>query len=147
MLRYIAAVPPQPQTQLGGVLQRYARSQERGGILVLLSDLLAADGLEESLRILQPPRWQVLVLHLLDPRELRPDLAGPLELEDSETGQRLPLVLDTETLTAYRQKVSAWQEQLARICARRGATYAHILTNWPLEQKIAPYLRTRRLLA
>ncbi|MCG8347101.1 MAG: DUF58 domain-containing protein, partial [Chloroflexales bacterium] len=94
MLQYIAAISPQPQTQLGGVLQRYARSQERGGILVLLSDLLAADGLEESLQTLQPLRWQVLVLHLLDPRELWPDLAGPLELEDSETGQCLPLVLD-----------------------------------------------------
>lgn len=146
MLRYIAAVPPQPQTSLSAVLSQHARRYPQGGMLVLLSDLLAAEGLAEGLHALTPPRWQVLVLHLLDPRELRPELQGPLELEDSETGQRLPVTLDAETLAAYRRNVAAWQEQLAKTCARRGATYGQVLTTWSLEQKIVPYLRVRRLL-
>jgi uncharacterized protein (DUF58 family) len=146
MLRYLEGIQPQPATDLNRVLREHARTYTRGGILVLCSDLLAADGLGDGLNALVPPRWQVLVLHLLDQRELRPELLGPLELEDSETGRRMPLTLDVETLAAYRRNLARWQEQLAAICARQGATYAQIVTNWHIEQKVVPYLRIRRLL-
>jgi hypothetical protein len=86
------------------------------------------------------------VLHLLDRRELQPELHGPLELEDSETGRRLALTLDDETLARYRRSVVAWREGLARICGRRGATYAPVMSDWPLEQQVVPYLRARRVL-
>ncbi|MFP4440871.1 MAG: DUF58 domain-containing protein [Chloroflexaceae bacterium] len=145
MMRYIETITLQQQTDLRSVLRQYSRYQ-RGGLMVICSDMLSAGGLEEGLRALPPPRWQVLVLHLLDPHELRPELQGPLELEDSETGQRLQITLDTEAITHYRRRVAAWQQHLAATCGRRGATYAQILTNWPLERKVVPYLRMRQLL-
>lgn len=147
MLRYIETVEMQQQTVLVQSLQAHARRYQRGGVLVLCSDLLAPEGLEEGLRALPPPRWHVLVLHLVDPRELQPDLHGSLELYDSETGHRLPMTLDAPLLEAYRQNVAAWQQQIAQICARRGAGYAHIQTTWPMEQSVIPYLRTRQFLA
>jgi uncharacterized protein (DUF58 family) len=146
MMRFIEGIAPQTQTDLRGVLQQHARRYPQGGLLVLCSDLLSADGLEEGLQLLTPPRWQVLVAHLLDPRELRPDLQGPLELEDSESGQRIQLTLDAETLAAYRRNLTRWQEFIAASCARCGATYTQLLSNWPLERKVMPYLRARRLL-
>jgi uncharacterized protein (DUF58 family) len=133
-------------TGLTEVLMRHSRSNPRGGIVAICSDLLVTEGLEAGLRALPPPRWQVLVLHLLDPQELRPELQGPLELEDSETGQRLPLTLDAPALAAYRRNLHAWQERIASACARRGATYARVITNWSLEQQVVPYLRARRIL-
>lgn len=145
MMRYIETITLQEQTDLRSVLRQYSHYQ-RGGLMVICSDMLSAGGLEEGLRALPPPRWQVLVLHLLDPRELRPELQGPLELEDSETGQRLQITLDTEAITHYRRRIAAWQQHLAATCGRRGATYAQILTNWPLERKVVPYLRMRQLL-
>ncbi len=146
LLRFIEQISPQPTTQLGTVLGTYARQHPRGGLLVLCSDLLAPENLEEALRPLQPPRWQTLVLHLLDQRDLQPELSGPLELEDSESGQHLALTLDDTTLNEYRRAVATWREDLARICARRGATYAPLMSHWPLEQQVIPYLRARRLL-
>lgn len=146
MLRFVEAVAPQPGTQLGTVMQQYARRHPQGGMLVVCSDLLAPDSLEEGLRALAPPRWQTLVLHLLDQRDLAPELRGPLELEDSETGERLNLTLDEDALNTYRREVSSWRERVARLCAGRGAVYAPIMAHWPLEQKVVPYLRSRRLL-
>jgi hypothetical protein len=58
----------------------------------------------------------------------------------------MELTLDDETLAAYRSSVATWREGLARECARRGATYAAIMSDWPLEQQVVPYLRSRRLL-
>jgi uncharacterized protein (DUF58 family) len=146
LLKFIDRLQPDQPTALARALVAYARSHERGGLLVICSDLLAPEGLEQALRALPPPRWQTLVLHLLERRELRPELAGPIELEDAETGQRLPLTLDAATLGAYRRNVAEWQERLAASCARRGATYAQVLADWPLEQQVVPYLRARRIL-
>jgi uncharacterized protein (DUF58 family) len=146
LLRFIERLQPDQPTALARALMAYARHNQRGGLLVICSDLLAPEGLEQALRALPPPRWQTLVLHLLDQRELRPELSGPIELEDAETGQRLPLTLDTATLAAYRRNVSEWQERLAATCGRRGATYAQVLSHWPLEQQVVPYLRARRIL-
>ncbi|RRR69105.1 MAG: DUF58 domain-containing protein [Candidatus Viridilinea halotolerans] len=146
LLRFISAIVPQPTTQLPAVLQQYAREHPQGGMLIICSDLLAPGGLAEALRLLRPPRWQTLVLHLLEQTDLQPNLSGPLELEDSETGERMQLTLDAATLAAYRQNFTAWREDLARTCTRYGATYAPLMTHWPLEQQIIPYLRLRRLL-
>lgn len=146
LLRFVERLQPDQPTALGSALMTYARRYERGGLLVICSDLLAPEGLEQALRALPPPRWQTLVLHLLDQRELRPELAGPIELEDAETGQRLPLTLDAPTLAAYRRNVAEWQERLASACARHGAAYAQVLAHWPLEQQVVPYLRARRIL-
>jgi uncharacterized protein (DUF58 family) len=146
LLRYIERITPQPATLLAAVAQQHAMRNPQGGIMVICSDLLSPDSLDEALRPLAPPRWQTVVVHLVDQGELRPELQGPLELEDSETGQRLALTLDDETLAAYRRSVAEWREGLGRICARRGATYAPVMSHWPLERQVVPYLRARRLL-
>ena len=146
LLRFIEASRPNQITALGRALGVYAGMHDRGGLLVICSDLLAPEGLEEGLRLLAPPRWQVLMLHILDRRELQPELVGPIELEDAETGQRLPLTLDAATVAAYRRNVTVWREGIAATCVRRGATYAQVLTDWPLERSVVPYLRARRIL-
>jgi uncharacterized protein (DUF58 family) len=148
LLRFIDGQRPSGHTTLAANLRAYARAHERGGLLVLCSDLLAepAESLAEGLRALPPPRWQVLVLHLLDRRELEPEIGGPLELEDAETGQRIPLTLDEETIAGYRQNMTFWQQSLAEACGRYGAVYAPAPTDWPVEQQVLPYLRRRRII-
>ncbi len=146
LLRFIERQRADQPTALAHALAGYAKRHTLGGLLVICSDLLAPEGLDQALRALPPPRWQVLVLHILDPRELKPELNGPIELEDAETGQRLPLTLDSATLAAYRRNVAAWQERVAATCAQRGASYAQARTDWPLERQVIPYLRARRIL-
>lgn len=146
MLRFIEHVQPGGETNLRAVLEGYARRHPRGGLLVLCSDLLASEGLEEGLRAFPPPIWQVLVIHLLDPGELNPERLGPIELEDMETGALLPLVVDDETLAHYRRNLTAWQRGIESTCGKRGATCARVLSTWPLERQIIPYLRARQIL-
>ncbi|NJN17877.1 MAG: DUF58 domain-containing protein [Oscillochloris sp.] len=147
MLQYLSDLQPQPETHLATVIARHAIQHPQGGIVLLISDLLARDHLAEALRPLAPPRWQTVVVHLIDRRDLQPELAGPLELVDSESGATLSLTLDDDTLTAYRQAVAHWRSDLARQCAVRGATYAPVMSDWPLERQVLPYLRARRLLS
>ncbi|HEU5087474.1 MAG TPA: DUF58 domain-containing protein [Roseiflexaceae bacterium] len=147
MLKFLEGLRADQPTALGDVLNNYAARFPQGGLLVVCSDMLTPETLAHSLRVLEPPRWQVLVLHVVDQREINPTPGELLELVDSETGERLPLSLDDETIALYKANLFAWQEELRTTCARHGATYAPILTNWPLERQVIPYLRLRQILA
>ena len=141
---------------LSTCLTDYARMHPRGGLLLIVSDMLdtinpadlsiEADTLADGLRHLSPPRWQVLVMHLLSTHEVRPGLTGDYDLQDIETTESLPFHLDEATLAQYRLRVRRWCAALQSACARRGAIYSRILAEWPLEQKMVPYLRQRGVL-
>ncbi|MBO9374950.1 MAG: DUF58 domain-containing protein, partial [Chloroflexus sp.] len=78
--------------------------------------------------------------------ETAPNLQGPLELVDSETGERMAVDLDAETLAAYRTAVQNWRSAIARHCLAYGISYASIMTDWVIERQIIPFLRVRRFL-
>jgi uncharacterized protein (DUF58 family) len=164
VLKFLSDASPHPPLKggiLGGdlsfSLNAYARTHPNGGLLVLISDLFDTAGsttsaqkeaeagfdLAEVLDHLTPPRWQVLVAHLLTEQELQPAFEGDFDLQDMETSQSLPFHFDERTLTQYRLRVRAWCAGLQSACARRGAVYAQIQADWPLEQAVIPYLRQR----
>lgn len=168
-LQFLSAISPapaladgsQPGTGLSQSLAEYARYYPRGGLLVLISDLLDTSALlhlstandrgsepwgwdlAEGLRHLPPPRWQVLVLHVLTEPEMQPNLEGDFDLQDVETGELLPFHLSQQVLAQYRLRVRRWCAALQSACTRRGAAYTRILTEWPLEKAVIPYLRQR----
>jgi uncharacterized protein (DUF58 family) len=160
ILKFLTEVAPSPPLKSGlkggdltYSLNAYARTHPAGGLLVLISDLFdtvsapgsgeQAGDLAEALYYLVPPRWQVLVIHLLTEEEMHPNLEGDFDLQDTETGESLPFHFDERTLTQYRLRVRAWCAELQSACAKRGASYARIQAEWPLEQAIIPYLRQR----
>lgn len=145
LLRYAGAITPGATSTLGPALQSYTRSRS-GGLLVVISDLWAAGDIEQVLRAAQPPRWQLLVLHLLHRDELQPPLNGEIELEDSELGDHLPLNADPATLERYRQRLGQWCGAIETACARRGASYTRLVSDMPLERAVIPYLHERQVL-
>ncbi len=162
ILKFLSGLTPAPLLKgiragdLTYSLTAYARTHPAGGLLVLISDLLPSPspsfkggelegggGLADSLQHLIPPRWQVLVIHLLTEEEIQPTLEGDFDLQDSETSESLPFHLDHSTLAQYRLRVRKWCAELQSACARRGATYTRVLAEWPLEQAVIPFLRQR----
>jgi uncharacterized protein (DUF58 family) len=139
-------VTPTLRTDLVQAAQQIAQRSARGGLVLFLSDLLTAMPMERLAQILPAPRWQVMVLHLLSRTETAPNLQGPLELVDSETGERMAVDLDAETLAAYRTAVQNWRSAIARHCLAYGISYASIMTDWVIERQIIPFLRVRRFL-
>ncbi|HMQ53434.1 MAG TPA: DUF58 domain-containing protein [Anaerolineae bacterium] len=157
-LRFLSDLTPSGSFKEGEAgliynLKRYADTHPRGGLLIIISDLLnaavsietgaAAAHLAEGLRFLPGPTWQVIVMHLLTAQELDPAPAGDVDLRDLETGDRAPFRLDEPTLTQYRLRVKRWCSELQQASSRRGAVYARLLADWPFEQTVVPYLRQR----
>jgi len=91
--------------------------------------------------------FQPVLLHVLSPQELAPDLAGDLELIDSENGETVPASLTPETLARYRERLQTWCGELERYCAARRIPYVRLSTATPIEEAVLGELRRRRLLA
>jgi uncharacterized protein (DUF58 family) len=125
---------------------RHAAAQLHGrGVVVLMSDLLdpAAD---RVIRELAATRSELIILHILSPDELDPQLEGDLRLVDTETGEGVDITADLATLDAYRTRLAAWKESFADLAARRRASYVDLSSDVPLNELIFAELRRRWVL-
>jgi hypothetical protein len=68
---------------------------------------------------------------------------GDFDFKDMETGDIQPFRLDESTLGQYRLRLLRWYSELQSACVRRGAIYARVLAEWPIERMVVPYLRQR----
>jgi uncharacterized protein (DUF58 family) len=124
---------------------RHAGAMLRGrGVVVLLSDLLDP-GADRVIRELAATGSDLIVLHLLSPDELDPGLEGDLRLVDSETGEGIDVTVDLATIDGYRSRISAWQDGLAELAAKRRASYVPLSTDVPLADLVFAELRRRRV--
>jgi uncharacterized protein (DUF58 family) len=137
----------------GGEGNLYASVQEmqnsfapRGGMLVILSDLLGVQDLETILDRLPYPQWSVTVLHLLHPEELIPVIQGDFIFEDVETGQTQNYDVTPTDLMRYQEEVQAWIRDLELVCRMEKAFYVTLKSGASLESEILPTLRQEGVL-
>jgi uncharacterized protein (DUF58 family) len=142
---FLNGVQPGGQTNLATALGTYCSRQRHRGVAVVISDLLAAEGVREGLELLVRQGLEVTVVHLLDSREVHPDVAGDVELFDVETGERIELTVGPESIRSYEQRLAEWFEQTDAFCTRRGINYLRMDTSWPFESMVIQYFRQRRL--
>ena len=125
---------------------RHAAAQLTGrGLVLLISDLLDP-GADRVLRELAAARSELIVLHVLSPDELDPQLEGDLRLVDVETNDGVDVTVDLPTIDRYKERLAAWQEALAEVARKRGATYVPLSTTVPLADLVFAELRRRRVL-
>ncbi len=141
-LQGLGAGDPAP---LGPRLRRYAAQTLQPGPLLLISDLLD-DGWADGLRAVAQRGFEVSVLHLLAPDEVRPELAGDLRLVDVENGADIEITADYDLLQRYRDGLTAWREELRRFCGARGMHYVPVETSLPFDELLFALLRTRGVL-
>jgi uncharacterized protein (DUF58 family) len=146
LLSNLSAIQPAAGTTDLVAAARHAAAQLHGrGVVVLMSDLLdpAAD---RVIRELAATRSELIVLHILSPDELDPQLEGDLRLVDAETGEGVDITADLATLDAYHSRLAAWKESFANLAARRRASYVDLSSDVPLNDLIFAELRRRRVL-
>lgn len=141
LFAFLEGCSPGGGTGLNEALRAFAVEPRRPGLLVLLSDLLDPGGFEAGLRPLLGRGHEAAVLHLLAPDELEPDLAGDLQLLDSESGQGRDVSLDGGLRRLYRQRVGEWIAAQQADCRRRGVRYLHLPTGEPWDRALLRDMR------
>ena len=130
-------------TDVLGPLDRIAETVGRRGLIVLLTDLLAPpDGLRDRLAILRARGQEVLVLRVLDPREVDFAFDRPQLFRDAETGREF--YVDPAAASAgYRERFAAHAADLQGLMATLGIEMATLRTDEPIEQALFELLAAR----
>jgi len=146
LLSMIDEVEPSSVTDIGIVLHDLARRMTRRGLVILVSDLLDdPGGVLPGLKHFRHLKHEVVVFHVLDPREAEFDFDVDATFRDMETGE----LLTTEPFSIrsdYKSAVREWMERLRRECAESRIDYVPVLTTTPYDRALFSYLEKRKRL-
>ena len=112
-----------------------AAATRRRGLIVVVSDFLAAGEWERPLRVLSH-RHEVLAIEVVDPRELELPNVGLLELVDPETGaMREVQTGNAKTRARYAEAAAQQRADIARRIRSAGADHLQLRTDrdWLLD--------------
>jgi uncharacterized protein (DUF58 family) len=145
LFRHLAGLRADGETRFAPACADLLARRGPAGVTVVISDLLTDDW-ETGIGRLPARGGQVVVVHVLDPEELEPDLIGDYDLIDRETGRRVAVSLSPATLAAYRRRAAAWADGIARRSRQTGATYVRLLSDDDLEACLLGSWRTEGVL-
>jgi uncharacterized protein (DUF58 family) len=121
--------------ELGEAIETLARTgNRRRGLMVVISDFLAKDGWERSLRGLTH-RHEVLAIEVVDPRELALPEVGVIELVDPETGRTREVHTSADVRDRYAAAAAEQRAEIARRIRSSGADHLVLRTDrdWLLD--------------
>ncbi len=148
VLEFLAELAPGGLTKLDRCADRLARGLDAPASVLVISDLLdCGDDLSDAIVRLKARGCDVTVLHVYSLLDADPALAGPVILEQAETGQNMPVDVTDDVLASYRQRWREMCDALARTAAGRGATYVAAPSDVPFEQLVMRTLRQAGVLA
>ena len=135
---------PRARTDFAKPMRHFQDYLHRRGIAIVISDFY--EDPETIVRTIEPMRFrgnEVILFHILDPRELRPAFNTSSILVDLETGRKLEVVPEYAK-TTYRAKVHAHVEQLRSRAKSAGMDYQLLVTDQPLDEALRRYLALRQ---
>ncbi|MDP9052421.1 MAG: DUF58 domain-containing protein [Acidobacteriota bacterium] len=144
LLAGLEQAEPAARTDFGKPMKHFQQFLSRRGIVLVISDFYEQP--ETVVKAIEPLRFhgsEVVLFHLLDPKEIRPDLKGPAVLVDLETDQRLEVIPDY-VKTQYRAKMDDHLEQMKERARAAGLGYHLLTTDKPLDRALTEYLSMRQ---
>jgi uncharacterized protein (DUF58 family) len=146
LLDFFEAVRPGGPNALRDGLRRLASEVRPKGVVVLVSDLMDRDGVDDALSAFSRNPGDLYAIQVLDPFETAPSLDGEFRLLDSEDGTRAEISATPDVLAAYRRRLDAYLAAVESGCRRRGIRRIQAPTDQPFEAMVLEVLRSRGLL-
>jgi uncharacterized protein (DUF58 family) len=133
-----------PFTDLTPMLQAGHRSIRRRSLVVVISDFISLPGWERPLDLLNR-HHEVLAVRLIDPREVALPEAGPVILEDSETGEKLYVDTgDRGFRRRFEEAAAAREAAIGKAFKRAGVDAATLSTDEDLVRAIVRMATLRK---
>ncbi len=152
VLRLINDLLKQPRlpkaafTDLNAMLQGGLHSIKKRSLIFVLSDFISAPGWERTLSLLKH-RHEVLAIRLWDPREVELPDAGPLWMEDAETGEQLYVdTSDPQFRARFAEATRQREADLSRTFRHAGVEPWSLSTREDLVRAILRFAALRKQL-
>jgi uncharacterized protein (DUF58 family) len=144
LLAGLELAEPRARTDFGKPLHHFQEFLRRRGVVVILSDFYEKP--ETIIRTIEPLRFhgnEVVLFHVLDPKEIQPQMNEAVVLVDLETKTHMEVTPDYLNKD-YRQKIDAHIEALRDGAKGAGMDYHLLVTNKPLDGVLSEYLTIRQ---
>src|SRR5712691_5567961 len=144
LLSGLEQAEPRARTDFAKPLQHFQQFLRRRGIVIFISDFYESP--EHIVRTIEPLRFhgnEVVLFHILDPREIQPDFREPATLVDLETQERVEITPEY-VRDDYRQKMGAHLEALRDKARGSGMDYHLLVTDRPIDSTLREYLSIRQ---
>jgi len=146
LLRELANQKPSQKTDIAAALHEMAERISRRGLIVIFSDLLDdPDKIISGLKHFRHKNHEVILFHILDPRER--DFAFPTEaiFKDLETGEELT-TLPWQIRKHYERATKDFSDRIASECRQSRIDYFMIDTSKPFDLALYAFLAKREKL-
>jgi uncharacterized protein (DUF58 family) len=143
LLSGLERAEPRARTDFAKPLMHFQEFLRRRGMVLVISDFYESP--EKIVKTIEPLRFhgsEVVLFHVLDPKEIRPELRGPAILVDLETEQRLE-VIPEYVKGEYRRKIDGHLQQMREKTRAAGLDYYLLVTDRPLDAALSEYLFLR----
>jgi uncharacterized protein (DUF58 family) len=144
LLAGLEQAEPAARTDFAKPMRHFQQFLNRRGIVLVISDFY--DQPETIVKAIEPLRFhgsEVVLFHILDPKEIYPEMRGPAILVDLETDQRLEVIPDY-VKTQYRAKMDDHLAQMKERAQAAGLGYHLLTTDKPLDRALTEYLTLRQ---
>ena len=144
LLHAIEKARPGTRTDFAKPFIHFRNFLRRRGLVVVLSDFYAEP--EVIVKTVEPLRFQgneVILFHVLDPRELAPAFREPVLLVDMEENTTLE-VSPEYAHSEYRHRIDAHVAALRQKARGAGIDYFLMNTSRPLDEGLREYLTVRQ---
>jgi uncharacterized protein (DUF58 family) len=147
VLHTLDRVTPGRRGSLREPLGRIAELFRRPSIVALISDFYEEPAAAvEAVNQLRAQGNDLIVFQLLDPAELNFPFDQPVNFEDLETGERIPVV-PGQLSARYRELMAAHVDELGRRFTQNQIDYALFDTSQPLDHALFHFLSNRERLS
>ncbi|HEV2206213.1 MAG TPA: DUF58 domain-containing protein [Candidatus Acidoferrales bacterium] len=144
LLAGLELAKPHARTDFGKPLHHFQEFLRRRGLVVILSDFY--EDPQTIIRTIEPLRFhgnEVVLFHVLDPKEIDPKMNEAVVLVDLETSTHMEVTPDYLNKD-YRQKIDAHIQALRDGAKGAGMDYHLLMTNKPLDGVLSEYLTIRQ---
>jgi uncharacterized protein (DUF58 family) len=146
MLKEIADQRPSELTDISHTLHEMAERIKRRGLVIIMSDLLDdAEKIISGLKHFRYNQHEVIVFHILDPRERDFAFGSDALFRDMETGEEIT-TSPYQIKKDFQKQVKAFAEEIAMACRQSNIDYHPIDTSMPFDKALYAFLGKRERL-
>ncbi len=143
LLKQLDRLSASEKTNISDTLHQMADRIRRRGLIILMSDLFDdPHRILAGLKHFRHRKHEIIVFHVLDPRER--DFSFPREaiFEDLETGERIT-TLPWQIRKSYKRELDSVFDEFSRECRMSNIDYHLIDTSVPYDHALLAYLNKR----
>ncbi|HSF56992.1 MAG TPA: DUF58 domain-containing protein [Candidatus Binatia bacterium] len=129
------------ETNLRTAIHSFTNLFPHPGLAIIISDLFDPAGWRAALEELATKKYQLLVIHILDPQEISPKPWGDVALNDVESGRERRFFLDPDLIRRFQEELEGYFNEIETVCSSRRIDYLKTTTELPFDEFVLQTLR------